>query len=251
MCIRDSGIIGVGLDSATVIKGSKELSQNLDRNCIGLALYSGSRPIVSSNQISDYGDIGVACYESCPLLGDSLIPGTGHNSITPGSCSPQYALYCEGVTDTIKAEMNFWGGSPPDPAWFYGPVDYDPWLTSVGVGEPPRSSLPDHFSLSQNYPNPFNPTTVIRYSLPVDRQGQSGNGGARARTTSTSYVSLKVYNILGQVVRTLVDEPQAPGYYSVRWDGRDNAGGELASGIYIYRIQAGDFAQSRRMILLK
>ncbi len=177
------GIYGVGLDSTTVIKGSEELSQKLDRNCIGLALYAGSRPTVSGNQISDYRDIGVACYQSCPLLGDSLIPGTGNNSITPGSCSPQYAVYCEGVADTIKAEMNFWGGSPPDPSWFYGPVDYEPWLTSVGVEPTTKPPLPDHFSLGQNYPNPFNPTTVIRYSLLVDRQRQSGERGPRARTT--------------------------------------------------------------------
>jgi len=140
--------------------------------------------------------------------------------------------------------------------WYYQllPRDTADFLPagSVGIVQPiAQGSLPAVFSLSQNYPNPFNPTTVIRYSLPVDRQGQSGNGGARARTTSTSYVSLKVYNILGQEVRTLVDEEQAPGNYSVRWDGRDNAGRELTSGIYIYRIQAGDFAQTRRMILLK
>ncbi len=127
---------------------------------------------------------------------------------------------------------------------------------SIGnPGQPKRHisglSLPQWLELYQNYPNPFNPVTVIRYSLPVVRQGQSGEGGSRAQTTSTSSVSLKVYNILGQVVRTLVDEPQTPGYYQVRWDGRDNAGRELASGIYIYRIQAGDFVQTRRMILLK
>ena len=125
------------------------------------------------------------------------------------------------------------------------PTEWVSGVVKAGV------SLPTEYALEQNYPNPFNATTVIRYSLPVDRQGQSGDGGARARTTSTSYVSLKVYNILGQVVRTLVDEPQAPGYYSVRWDGRDNAGEELASGIYIYRIRAGEFTQTRRMILLK
>ncbi len=228
------GIIGVGLDSATVIKGSEELSQELDRNCIGLALYAGSRPIVSSNQISDYGDIGVACYQSCPLLGDSLIPGTGNNSITPGSCSPQYAVYCEGVTDTIKAEMNFWGGSPPDPAWFYGPVDYDPWLTSVGVEPTTKPSLPDHFSLSQNYPNPINSVTQIKYALPEGYQ-----------------VSLKVYNILGQLVRTLVDEGKPTGYYSIAWDGRTDSGEEVASGVYIYRIRAGGYTSSKKLVVLR
>ncbi len=106
--------------------------------------------------------------------------------------------------------------------------------------------LPHGFSLAQNFPNPFNSTTVICYSLLVDRQGKSRSGGSRARTTSTSYVSLKVYNILGQEVRTLVDEPQAPGYYSVRWDGRD-----VSSGIYLYRLEAGGFTATRRIALLR
>ena len=223
------GILGISLDSSTVIKGSSPLEQVLDQNRVGLALYSGSKPIVTGNQISDYRSIGVACYQSCPLLGDSLIPGTGHNSITPGGCFPQYAVYCEGVSDTVKAEMNFWGGSPPDPSWFYGPVDYDPWLTSVGVEATTRPPLPDHFSLTQNYPNPFNPVTQIQYALPVDCR-----------------VRLDVFNILGQRVATLVDGKKEAGYKAIHWDAS-----RMASGIYIYRIQAGDFAQSRRMLLLK
>jgi len=76
---------------------------------VGLALYSGSRPIVSANQIIDYRDRGVICDESYPLLGNSLIPGTGSNIITTSDPCAQYAVYCEGVTDTIKAEMNWWG----------------------------------------------------------------------------------------------------------------------------------------------
>jgi len=223
------GISGVGLDSTTLIKGSGELSQKLDRNCIGLAFYSGSKPTVSNNKISEYRDIGVACYESYPLLGDSFIPGTGNNSITPGSCPFQYAVYCEGVTDTIKAEMNWWGQSPPDPSWFYGLVDYDPWLTSVGVESTTRPPLPDQFSLSQNYPNPFNPGTEIKYALPKD-----------------CWVRLEVYNILGQRVATLVDGKQVAGYKVIHWDAS-----RMASGVYIYRIRAGEFVQVRRMLLLK
>jgi len=225
------GIQGVGLDSTSAIRGSSPLGQVLDKNLVGIALYADARPSVSNNKIFEYRDIGVACYESYPLLGDSLIPGTGNNSITPGSCSPQYAVYCEGVTDTIKAEVNFWGGSPPDPSWFLGPVDYDPWLTAppVGVEATTQPSLPNHFSLSQNYPNPFNPITQIRYALPRD-----------------CWVRLEIYNILGQRVAKLLDERQRAGYKTARWD----ASG-VASGVYIYRIQAGDFAQTRRMILLK
>jgi len=92
-----------------------------------------------------------------------------------------------------------------------------------------QPELPKDFSLSQNYPNPFNPITEIRYALPKPYQ-----------------VKLEVYNLLGQRVATLVDDYQPAGYKAVRWDG-----GRCASGIYLYRFEAGDFRDVRRMILLK
>jgi hypothetical protein len=92
-----------------------------------------------------------------------------------------------------------------------------------------NSHSPVAFQLLQNYPNPFNPTTTIRYGL-----------------TSRSHVILTVFNTLGQRVTTLVNESQEAGYHDVRFD----AGG-LASGVYFYRLQAGDFLQSRRLVILK
>jgi len=91
------------------------------------------------------------------------------------------------------------------------------------------SSIPAHFSLSQNYPNPFNPITKIKYALPQD-----------------SYVRLEIFNILGEKVATLVNGRQKAGYKSVSWDG-----GRFSSGIYFYRLNCGDYTQTRRMILLK
>lgn len=89
--------------------------------------------------------------------------------------------------------------------------------------------VPDKFELSQNYPNPFNPSTIIKYSI-----------------AKSSVVSLKVFDILGREVRTLVNEYQAPGSYEVKFD----ASG-LASSIYIYTIKAGNLIESRKMILNK
>ncbi len=92
-----------------------------------------------------------------------------------------------------------------------------------------QPAIPGEFSLSQNYPNPFNPTTTIRYGLP-----------------QTSYVKLEVFSMLGQRVATLVDEDQEAGYHA-----RILEAGTLASGIYLYRLRAGDFVESKRMLLLK
>ncbi len=115
------------------------------------------------------------------------------------------------------------------------------WLwgaTGVEEDQEARSTLPKSFSLSQNYPNPFNPTTLIRYTIP-------------AVSDQPSKVSLKVYNILGQEVRTLINKKQAPGYYRVIWDGKDEDGAPVSSGIYFYRLVARDFVGVKKMILLK
>lgn len=90
------------------------------------------------------------------------------------------------------------------------------------------------FELHQNYPNPFNAGTTIRYDLPV-----------------ASEVKLVIYNILGQRVRTLVEKNQPVGFHLVRWDGMDDLSIRVASGVYLYRLQAGDFVQTRKMLLLR
>jgi hypothetical protein len=98
----------------------------------------------------------------------------------------------------------------------------------------PTPDLPVTYSLDQNYPNPFNPATTIRYQLPQDGQ-----------------VRLDIFNVLGQLVRTLVDEPEQAGFYTIKWDGTNGEGLSAGSGVYFYRIQAGDFVQSRKMMVLK
>ncbi|RJP66744.1 MAG: T9SS C-terminal target domain-containing protein [Ignavibacteriales bacterium] len=92
------------------------------------------------------------------------------------------------------------------------------------------------FALEQNYPNPFNPVTTIKYSLPVET----------LRATSPQNVTLKVFDILGKEVATLVNEQQQPGYYSVNFNAS-----KLASGVYIYQLKAGSLITSKKMILLK
>jgi hypothetical protein len=110
-------------------------------------------------------------------------------------------------------------------AGFWKPV-YGFIFVSIPAGDP---GIPAVFELSQNYPNPFNPSTIIRYGLP-----------------HTSTVSLIVFNTLGQKVAELVNGTQVPGYHEVRFEGTT-----LASGVYFYRIRAGDFVQTRKLMLLR
>jgi len=94
--------------------------------------------------------------------------------------------------------------------------------------------VPLDFALEQNYPNPFNPETTIRYQL-----------------KEISDVRLEIYNVLGQKVRTLIDDRVDTGSHSVLWDGRNDNGVSIASGVYIYRITAGNFVKSRKMVLVR
>jgi len=103
-----------------------------------------------------------------------------------------------------------------------------------GGSEGVLDSEPAHFNLERNYPNPFNPETVIKFTLPLDTR-----------------VSLKIYNILGQVVNTLVDEALPAGSHSVVWDGKNEQGSDVASGVYFYRIKAGDYESIQKMTLLR
>ncbi|UCE19681.1 MAG: T9SS type A sorting domain-containing protein [Gemmatimonadota bacterium] len=109
------------------------------------------------------------------------------------------------------------------------------------------SLMPSSYSLSQNYPNPFNPKTDIRYQIPAPSRSRDGIG----ESGSPVHTTLKIYNILGQEVRTLVDEVQQPGYYTVTWDGRNSAGSQVVSGVYLYRIESGPYSDTRRMVLLR
>ncbi|MDH4038530.1 MAG: T9SS type A sorting domain-containing protein [Candidatus Krumholzibacteria bacterium] len=97
--------------------------------------------------------------------------------------------------------------------------------------------LPGEFALMQNRPNPFNPTTTIEYAIPA--------------SASSLRVSVSVFDVAGRLVRTLVDRTEAPGLHSVVWDGRDDRGVAVSSGVYFYRINAGSFRADRKMVLLK
>ena len=97
-----------------------------------------------------------------------------------------------------------------------------------------ESSMPIQYALYQNYPNPFNPVTTIRYDLPKQ-----------------SYVTITIYDMLGREVTTLVDQHQNVGFKSILWNATDLYGKTVSNGIYLYKIQAGDYIDTNKMILLK
>jgi hypothetical protein len=119
-----------------------------------------------------------------------------------------------------------------------GKLFFDECVSNIITGvKEINTNIPTEFSLEQNYPNPFNPTTTIRFSIPNVETGHA---------PSLQRVSLKVYDMLGREVATLVDEDKIPGNHEVKFNGKG-----LASGMYIYRIQSGNFTHSKKLILLK
>lgn len=125
----------------------------------------------------------------------------------------------------VKAEGECGWGEWSDTRSFYlaSPTS----VTDIG------GSLPTEYQLAQNYPNPFNPTTAIEFSLP-----HSGS------------ILLEIYDITGRKVRTLVNSPLNAGLKRVVWDSRDEFGDVVSSGVYLYRIDTGDFSVTRKMVLM-
>jgi len=110
-------------------------------------------------------------------------------------------------------------------------------IVGGGNGAPraQEAALPTTFVLHPNAPNPFNPTTRIRFDVP----------------SSGGQVTLRIYDVRGRVVRTLVDAPQSPGEHTAAWNGRDDLGNTVGTGVYFYRLVAGDFVATKKMVLLK
>jgi hypothetical protein len=109
------------------------------------------------------------------------------------------------------------------------------------VEEEDEVNLPHSFELSQNYPNPFNPTTTIPFTV----------CGSRSTVHSPIHTTLRIYNIKGQLVKTLVDGEESSGNYTITWDGKDQKGNQVSSGVYFYRIKASNYESIMKMTLLR
>jgi len=143
-----------------------------------------------------------------------------------GSCNYVYEL--EQKFDSCKVIYSPYLSNPYQECLPSGGIEKS--YTSIAETRP----LPEVYDLSQNRPNPFNPYTVIDYSLPI-----------------AGFVEIIVFNILGQHVVTLVSGVQEAGFHTAYWDGKDSQGSSAATGVYLCRMKCGDFASTKKLVILK
>jgi hypothetical protein len=126
----------------------------------------------------------------------------------------------------INVNPSYYGGNSPDMGTYESP--FTGLLALNGIG------LPDVFALHANYPNPFNPVTIIGYTL-----------------SEEATINITVYDITGKIVNNLVNNYKSSGYNSIQWNATNDKGAPVSAGLYLYTIQAGEFRQTRKMVLLK
>jgi len=159
----------------------------------------------------------------------------------PDSALVDAATVVEGIADDYVGDAPDLGAYEDGGEFWIPGITWDVSTTFGDRFDPPEllltnnnNGIPITFVLYQNYPNPFNPLTQIRYDLRED-----------------ALVKITIYDMMGRVVRTLVNKQQNAGYKSIRWDATNNAGSAVSAGLYLYMIQAGDFRHTRKMVLLK
>lgn len=154
--------------------------------------------------------------------------GTTWSEVVPDTDELIAGVTSIAVVDTGDSDVRTFVfiGTAGDGVWLYRP--------DLVTGVEHEIPLPDQFTLHQNYPNPFNPTTTIKFDLP-----------------KTERVTLKIYNILSQEIRTLVDETMAAGNHQMIWDGKNDKQQMVSSGVYIYHLKAGEFSASHKMVFLQ
>jgi C1A family cysteine protease len=227
------------------------------RNCVtGARFQYGGAPVVSGSAFTG-NQQGVAVGDSsAPFLEGNTFDGNSFAGLyVAGDAAVEVGRTLAEANDFVNmgayqvfnlsasevdADYNYWGDVCPHEAWFGGPVDYTPWADGAhGEAYTECTSAPEWAAerayAGENFPNPFNPTTSIRYVVPEP-------GGS---------VRLTVYDLRGRKVRTLVDGEKGPGEHVAIWGGRDDAGRDLASGVYFYRMEIGDYRVERKMVLLK
>jgi hypothetical protein len=224
-----------------------EIKDNeISNSAVGVFCYDGGNAWMENNKITGHGTGVKADGYADPDVGHqypSAQESPGYNSIHTNTYNVANLTQGPGAP-TVSAENNYWKGRPPGcfprTGKIVGPVDYVPSLCSDPNPVSPfvlesAKQWPARYALGHNYPNPFNPVTAIRFEVPPP-------GGS---------VSLVVYNVLGQRVKTLLQQSQPPGYHIVVWDGTNDGGGNVATGMYFLRMEAPGFVETRKMLLIK
>ena len=209
--------------------GSNQVLYLKENNEKGLALDRYEMPPAISSDNFDARFSSNRILEAYPADGQSAAtyPITIRSAEYPLTISWEIKN-SNGKTFTLGIEQN--GKNISQPAISgKGEVNIQSRLTSLFITVGGQSELPKEFSLSQNYPNPFNPTTTIRYALP-----------------KAAHVTLRVFDILGREVATLVNADQEAGFKSISFDA-----GAFASGVYLYKVEAGTFIDVKKMVVLK
>jgi hypothetical protein len=251
--IRNTGQGGIRLSASTalvnydsvryILTGNGILCENSAiatlRYCVLDSIYRGIYTTANTNCYTRWTrfknqSYGVYTY-GLPNLGDSR--EAGYNDLA--GCSSWYIRRITFVNPPPKlyAINNYYGPGIPNPNKFSDSVVYIPYLPASPFLNPkinPVTDIPHDYNLCPNYPNPFNPQTAISFNL-----------------IEPALTKVLIYNVLGQKIKTLVNEYLSPGQYSYIWDGRTDIGEDAASGVYLYRIESGSFVQTKKMTLIR
>lgn len=221
--------VGIRAGSLSYIKLRR--SAIIDFDSIGFYSDNSSSDLGTSSSHGGNAIYTADCEDSCTAL--SVVHECEFWFMGPGGPDPEPA--CE-----LKAEYNWWGADPPDSSWFVS-TDFTPWLDEdplgkrvLVAGEGAGAAVPRTFAVSQNYPNPFNAGTIIEFQL-----------------SEAGRVEAAVFNILGQRVKRLTNVHYPAGMHQLEWDGTDDSGRPLASGVYLYRVVFDGSDVARKMVILR
>jgi hypothetical protein len=194
------------------------------------AVIEESSAIITWRTETELDNLGFNVYRS---ESEANAPARVNSELIRGQGSTSTAHDYQYLDNTIEPDKEYWYSvetiSMDGLSTYYGPFQATAASRVISAGY-----APSDYSLAQNYPNPFNPSTQFRYELPAGE-----------------HVTLTVYNLLGNTIKTLTDGFQSAGAYVVTWDGRDNHGKQLESGIFIYELRAGQHVLHQKMTLLK
>jgi hypothetical protein len=237
--IEDNGDDGIYF---TMSDGYIKNTRIKDNNNYGIyCWHNSSEPVICKSKITG-NSTGVRTFYSEPIIGDSTrTDSSGYNTIDNNYYNV-YNGHAMIPPPEIKAENCFWGQSPPPTSKFGGgDIDYEPYLTSdpvtyLAMFAREDRRTPTTVYLHQSFPNPLTTgrITRIKYSIP-----------------KTDKVTIRVYDVSGRRVKTLIDKVQRPGHHYVSWNGRNEKSNRVSPGIYFYQMKVGTKVISKKIVILQ